>query len=131
MLSNSKSCLYMYIYCHPQTELFRSSGLFSVAKQAGIETRLTETPIQDSNAQPRVNQCKQRKFKRLYITFVFVYIYPLDGYRELNSIEEPCFTLVATITSLARELNRTGVKEHIYYHPQTDPFRSFRTLQCG
>ena len=42
----------------------------------------------------------------------FVYIYPLNSYRELNSFEEPCFTLVANITSLARELNPTGVGGH-------------------
>ena len=52
----------------------------------------------------------------------FVYIYPLNGYRELNSFEEPCFTLVATITSFARELKPTGVREHIFCHPQTDCF---------
>ena len=50
----------------------------------------------------------------------FVYIYPLNGYREVNSFEEPCFTLVANITSLARELNPTGEGKHIYCHPQTD-----------
>ena len=49
-----------------------------------------------------------------------VYIYLLNGYRELNLFEEPCFTLVATITSLARELNPTGLGKHIYCHPQTD-----------
>ena len=43
----------------------------------------------------------------------FVYIYPLNGYWELNLFEEPCFTLVATITSLARELNPTGVGEDL------------------
>ena len=41
--------------------------------------------------------------------FVFFYIYLLNGYWELNSFEEPCFTLVANITSFARELNPTGV----------------------
>ena len=52
----------------------------------------------------------------------FVYVYPLNGYRELNSFEEPCFTLVVTITFLARELNPTGIGEHIYCHPQRDCF---------
>ena len=52
----------------------------------------------------------------------FVYIYPLNGYRELNSFEEPCFTLVTTITSLATELKPTGVGEHTYCHSQTDCF---------
>ena len=52
----------------------------------------------------------------------FVCIYPLNGYRELNSFEEPCFMVVATITFLAREFNPTGVGEHIYCHPQTECF---------
>ena len=34
--------------------------------------------------------------------FCFVYIYPLNGYRELNSVEEPCLTRVATVTYFAR-----------------------------
>ena len=46
----------------------------------------------------------------------FVYIYPLKSYRELNSFEEPCFMLAETITSFARELNSTGVGEHIYIY---------------
>ena len=52
----------------------------------------------------------------------FVYIYSLNGYRELSSFEEPYFTLEATITALARELNPTGVGEHIYCHLQTECF---------
>ena len=52
----------------------------------------------------------------------FVCIYPFNGYRALYSFEEPCFMLVVTITSLARELNPTGVGEHIYCHPLTDWF---------
>ena len=88
--------------------------------EAEIEAWLTRTPSQDSTAQPQGNQCKRRKFKHL----CFVYICPLNSYRVLNSFEEPCFTLVATITSLARELNSTGVGEYIYIycHPQTDCF---------
>ena len=34
-------------------------------------------------------------------TYLMGLVYPLNGYRELNSFEEPCFTLVATIISLA------------------------------
>ena len=37
------------------------------------------------------------KFKRFCITFVFAYIYLLNGYRELDSYEEPCITLAVTI----------------------------------
>ena len=43
----------------------------------------------------------------------FVYIFPHNSYRELNSFEETCFTLVATIT---RELNPTEVGKHIYIY---------------
>ena len=51
----------------------------------------------------------------------FVYLYQLNGYWELNSFEEPCFTEVATITSFTSELNPMGVGG-IYYHPQTDSY---------
>ena len=47
----------------------------SYIPEAGIETRLIQTPIQDSTTQPWENQHKRRKFKRLCITFVlFTYI---------------------------------------------------------
>ena len=112
-----------YTHSHPQAALFLSirtlqCGETGLIPEYGIETWLTETPLLDSTTQPR------RKYKRLCITFVFVYIYPLNGSRELDSFEEPCITLVATITSLAKELNPTGVGEHIYIycHPQTVSF---------
>ena len=113
--------IYIYIVIHRQTVLFyqNSSGWLD---RLDSWTWLTEMPIQDSTTQPRENQRKRRKFKRLCITFVFVYIYPLNGYREVDSFEEPCFTLVATITSLATELNPTEAGEHIYCHPHIDCF---------
>ena len=91
-----------YIYSHPQTDLFHSirtlqSGQTGKIPEAEIETRLTQTPIQDSTIQPRGDKRKRRKFKRLCITFVFVYIYPLNGYRELDSYEESCITLVTNL----------------------------------
>ena len=44
-----------------------------------------------------------------------VYIDPLNGYRELNSYEEPCIDANGNaITSFARELNPTGAGEHIH-----------------
>ena len=66
-----------------------------------------------------------------YVSHLFcLHIYPLNGYRELNSFEEPWFMLVATVTSFAREVNPTGVGEHIYYHPrQTDCFVRSEPLQ--
>ena len=82
-----------------------------------IETRLTQTPIQDSTIQPLGNQRQRSKFKRLWITIVIVYIFPLNGYWELESNEEPCiYANGKTITSFAWELNPTGVGEHIYIY---------------
>ena len=45
------------MYCHPQTDLFCSIrtlqyGYTSKIPEAGIETRLTQTPIQDSTTLP-------------------------------------------------------------------------------
>ena len=45
--------IYIYLYCHPQTDLFRSirtlqRGYTGKISEAGIETQLTQTPIQDS-----------------------------------------------------------------------------------
>ena len=101
--------------------------------------KLGSKPV-DSNASPRFyhsatgKPAPASKFKRLWITIVIVYIFPLNGYRELDSYEEPCIHANGNaITSFARELNPTGVGEHIYIycHPQTDLFRSIRTHQCG
>ena len=73
--------------------------------------------------------------------YIYIYCHPricfvLNGYRELDLYEEPCIYVNGnTITSFARELNPTGVGEHIYIyiycHPQTDLFHSIRTHQCG
>ena len=97
--------IYIYIYCHPQTDLFRSirthqCGYIGKIPEAGIDTRLPQTPSQDSTTQPRGNLRKRRKFKRLWITIVVVYIYPLNGYRELDSYEELAYTLMATLQGL-------------------------------
>ena len=53
----------------------------------------------------------------MYHICCFFYIYPLNGYQELNSFEESCITLVATITFLGRELKLTEVGEDIHCHP--------------
>ena len=49
-----------------------------------------------SNAKPRFYHSATRKLKRLWITVVIVYIYPFNGYGELDSYEEPWIMLMAT-----------------------------------
>ena len=90
---------YIYIVIHRQTCPVLSE-LFSVARQArfsklGSKLGWLKRQSKNSTTQPRGNQRKQRKLKRLYITIVIIYIYPLNGYREHDSYEEPCITLVA------------------------------------
>ena len=44
-------------------------------------------------------------------------MYPLNGYRELDSYEEPCIYANGNrINSFARELNPRRVGEHIYIY---------------
>ena len=51
------------------------------------------------------------------MNLIIVYIYPLNGYRGLDSYEEPCiYANGNTITSFARELNPTVVGEYIYIY---------------
>ena len=68
--------IYIYIVIHRQTvSLYHNSSVWLDTLAAEIETWLTQMPIQDSTTQPRGNQHKWRKFKRLCITFVlFTYI---------------------------------------------------------
>ena len=100
--------IYIYIVIHRQI-CFVLSELSSVARQARFpklrskpgwpkrQTKILSLSHEETNAgEGNLNA---------YVSHLFLFsIYPLNGYRELNSFEEPCFTLVATITSLAREL---------------------------
>ena len=83
-------CIYIYIYSHPQTDLFRSIR----THQCG----LTLAPngwhrnSVDSNAKPKLLTIQPRgaiscevNFKRLWITITIVYIHQFNGYRDLNS----------------------------------------------
>ena len=60
----------VYIYSHPHTDLFPSirthqCGLTYKFPVAGIETRLTQRPIQDSTPQLRVTSSSKVNFRRL------------------------------------------------------------------
>ena len=112
---SDKSRIYIYIVIHRQI-CFVLSELISVA--SGIETRLTQTPIQDSTPQPRGTSSRKVNFKRLWTTITIVNIHPLNGYRELNSYMKSLAINANgnAITSFARELNPTGEGEYIYIY---------------
>ena len=94
-----------YIYSHPQTDCFVLSELFSVARQARFP-KLGSKPAWQKR-QSKILPLSQEETNasegnlNVYVSHLFfVYIYLLYSYWELNSFEEPCFTLVATIYSL-------------------------------
>ena len=134
-LSVIQNYIYIYIYILSSTDRLVSFYQNSSVWRDRLDSRSWDRNLADSNVNPRFRHEETSASKgnlNAYESHLFfVYIYPLNGYRELNSFEEPCITLVATITSHTWELNPTGVWEHIYCHPQTDLFRSIRTLECG
>ena len=111
---------HIYIYSHLQTDLFSFyQKLISVARQtsfpvAGIETRLTKTPIQASSPQPRWNPvCSEVNFKTVYESqFTIVYIHPLNGYRDLNSYMKR-LAIKRDYFIRLEKLNPTGVGGYI------------------
>ena len=93
--------IYIYIVIHRET-CFLLSELFSVARLARFP-KLGSKPgwlKRQSKILPLSHEETSANEGNLnaYVSHFFVYIYPRNGYRELNSFEEPCFTLVATIT---------------------------------
>ena len=74
-----RSILYRYIDRYPQTDCFVVSQLLSVARNAEIETRLTQTPILDYTTQPRVlnitNRAVVYKYKENIYIYIYIYIY--------------------------------------------------------
>ena len=85
---------YIHIVIHRQI-CFILSELISVARHARF-LKLGSKPgwlKRQSKTLPLSHEetsSSEVNFKRLWITFTIVYIHPLNGYRELNSYEEPC-----------------------------------------
>ena len=95
------ACTEPYIYSHPQTDLFRYIRTLQWGKtgkipEAGIETRLTQMPIQILPLNHEETRASEGHLNTYLSQLFLFYIYPLNGYRDLDSYEEPCITLVAT-----------------------------------
>ena len=90
--------IYIYIYCHPQTDCFVLSELFSVARHIG-RSKPGLKPIQ-LYVRLRLRLLGQqaynvwlRKFLRYYVVTaaaVCLHFYTLSATRVLNSFEELC-----------------------------------------
>ena len=98
MSYHSCSYIYIYIYCHPQTDCFVLSELFSVARHAG-RSKPGSKPVQ--------------LYVRLSLSRLFTFFNTLSATRVLNSFEELCITLAVADNSFP-------MGERIYCHPQTD-----------
>ena len=132
---------YIYIdYCHPQTDYFVLSELFSVARHVG-RSKPGSKPIQiyvRLNLRPRDRQADSLAKGILRYLFsnsssssscLCTFFYTLSATRVINSFEELCIMQAAADNSFARVLNPHG---GAYILSSTDRlFRSIRTLQCG
>ena len=117
--------IYIYIYCHPQTDCFVLTELFSVAIHAG-RSKPGSKPIQlyrYTNSRPTSRSHWLREFLRYLCSnsssvrlFTFLY---LSATRVLNSFEELCITLAAADNSFASVLNPPCGSVYIVIHRQT------------
>ena len=98
-VSHTYTHTHIYIVIHRQT-CFVLSEHFSVARQAKF-SKLGSKPgwlKRQSKILPlshKETSASKGNLNVLYVTIVFVYIYLLNGYQELDSHEEPRIMLVA------------------------------------
>ena len=93
--------LYIYIYCHPQTDCFVLSELFSVARHVGrskpgskpiqLYVRLSLRPL----GQQAYHVWLRELLRYLTVAAVCLHFYTLSATRELNSFEELCIMRAA------------------------------------
>ena len=107
-------CIYLYIYCHPQTDCFIVSQLFDVARHVG-HLKLGSKPGQlyvTLSIRPLSQQvyhvwlgnykvlCSNNSSSIRLFTF-----FTLPDIKVLNSFKELCIMRVAAKNSFARVLN--------------------------
>ena len=112
-----------YIYCHPQTDLFVLSELFSVATYAGRNpSNFTLGYVSDRSANKRTTLAT--RILKVFIyqqqqTFVHIFI----PYRLPEcSILSNSFALYERRPTIPSPECSTPMVERIYCHPQTDCF---------
>ena len=101
--------IYIYIYCHPQTDCFVLSELFSVARHVG-RSKPRSKPIQLESQTARATSVPPGNFQGIYVetaaaASVSLHFYTLSATRVLNSFEEVCIMRATAENSFARVLN--------------------------
>ena len=100
--------LSLYIYCYPQRDCFIVSQLFSVARHARFSKLGSKSDWLLRHVEILVHSHEEAQ-RNIYHFLFRLHIYMLNGYWELNSFEECCIMQVATINSLAWELNYISI----------------------
>ena len=105
--------LISYIYCHPQTDCFVLSKVFSVARHVGC-SKPGLKPIQlyvRLSLRPLGQQAYHvwlREFLRYYVAAVCLHFYTLSATRVLNSFKELCIMRAAAENSFTGVVNHHG-----------------------
>ena len=99
----------IYVYCHPHTDCFVLSPLFSVARYVG-RFKLGSKPAQHLFRSSIIPLSQQVTFAcsgiiRHYIVDVICLHFALPDTRVLNSLEELCITRMTVVNSFDRVLN--------------------------
>ena len=129
--------IYIYIYCHPKTDCFVLSEVFSVARHVG-RLKSGSKPIQLyirlslRLLGQQVYHVWLRELLRYYVVTaaaVCLHFYTLSATRVLNSFKELCIMHAPAENYFTRVLNPHG---GVYILSSTHRlFHSIRTLQCG
>ena len=109
--------IYIYIYCHPQTDCFLVSQLFIVAKHVRrfklgskpvqLYVRLSIRPLGQKSVPRWLRNYKVLCNNSIHSVRLFTF-YTLPETRVLNSIEELCIMQPTTENSFTRLLNLPG-----------------------
>ena len=116
-----------YISCHPRTDYFVISQLFSVARHVGrflLGSKPDQLYVRLSilSLSHQVTYVSSGIVRHYVVTFVCLY-FALPDIRVFTSLEELCITRVAAQHPL--------VRERIYCHITDRLFWCITTLQCG
>ena len=102
--THTHTYIYIYIVIHRQI-CFVLSELISVARQARV-SKLESKPgwLKRQSKIPPLSH-EEASFSEVNLNgyesqLLFFYIYPLNGYRELDSYEEPCLYATQLLHSL-------------------------------
>ena len=124
-----------YIVNHRQT-CFVLPGLFSVDIQARFPKQGSKLGLlkRQSKILPLSHEetCANEGNVNAYVSHLFLFTYiRLTATESSSHMKSLALRKWQPFSSLARELNPTGLGEHIYWHPQTDLLRSIRTFSVA